>query len=107
LTAVILLVMYYNYLRFSSPFESGYNYQLVGKPDGPLAGLWNILPNLRVFLFGMPLRIDQLPYLAADPFGMSLFVVSPWLLLVRPKRWQRLDSLLGANIVITTLFFLS
>jgi len=106
-TAVILLVMYYNYLRFSSPFESGYNYQLVGKPDGPLAGPWNILPNLRVFLFGMPLRIDQLPYFAADPFGMSLFVVSPWLLLVRPKRWQRLDSLLGANIVITTLFFLS
>ena len=103
---VPLLVMHYNNVRFGSPFESGYNYQLGWKPDGPLAGPWNILPNLRVFLFGLPVGVDRFPFFAANPFGMSIFVVSPWLLLARPKRWNWQDSLLAASIALIALSFL-
>ena len=104
--AVLLLVMYYNNLRFGSPFESGYAYQQVLKPDGPLIGPWNILPNLRVFLVGVPIWSERFPFFVADPFGMSIFVVSPWLFLMRPDRWSSLDSLLAASIVVTTVSFL-
>jgi hypothetical protein len=38
---------------------------------------------------------------------MSIFVVSPWLLLARPARWNSQDSLLVANIVVIALSFLS
>jgi hypothetical protein len=107
LVAVLLFVMCYNNLRFSSLFENGYNYQLGRKPEGALTAVWNILPNLRVFLFGVPIRLDRFPFLAAEPFGMSLFVVSPWLLLARPRRWDWQDSLLVAGIVLTALSFLS
>jgi hypothetical protein len=105
--AVLFVVMYYNDLRYNSPFETGYNYQLGWKPDGALTGVWNIIPNLRVFLFGVPVGVDRFPFFAPNPFGMSIFVVSPWLLLARPARWNWQDSLLVANIVIIALSFLS
>ncbi len=104
--SLALLVMYYNFARFGSPFESGYNYQIGMKPDGPLLGPWNIPTNLRVLLFGMPIGIDHFPYFTADAFGMSLFVVSPWLFLVRPQRWNQLDSLLVVNMVVIVLVLL-
>jgi len=104
---VFLILLYYNYLRFDSLFESGYNYQLVYKPNGALVGWWNLWPNLRVFLFNIPIQTDPLPYFAADPFGMSVGIVSPWLLFLRPQNWSRQDSLLAANIVIIALAFLT
>jgi hypothetical protein len=104
---VVLLVICYNSLRFGSPFESGYNYQLGMKPEGPLVGPWNMLSNLRVFLIGVPIRIDRFPFVTADPFGMSVLLVSPWLLFVRPQRWHRLDSLLAINMAVTILVLLS
>jgi hypothetical protein len=107
LAAVLFVVLYYNYLRYGSPFESGYNYQLGWKPDGRLIGPWNIIPNLRVFLFGVPVGTDQFPFFAANPFGMSIFVVSPWLLLARPMRWNWQDSLFAANIVLIIWSFSS
>lgn len=106
LLSVVLLVMYYNSARFGSPLESGYNYQVGMKPDGPLIGPWNILTNLRVLLFGVPILIDRFPFFAADPFGMSPLVVSPWLLLVRPQRWSRQDSLVVGNMAIIVLVLL-
>lgn len=105
--AVMLLVIEYNSARFGSPFESGYNYQFGMKPDDLLIGPWNILSNLRVFLFGVPIRIDRFPFFAADPFGMSVLMVSPWLLLVRPKRWQWQDSLLAIDMAVIVLVLLS
>ena len=104
--SVVLLVMYYNRARFGSPFESGYNYQFGMKPDGPLYGPWNVLSNLRVLLFGVPIRIDRFPFFAADPFGMSLLVVSPWLLLLRPLRWDWQDSLLAIDMAVIVLVLL-
>jgi hypothetical protein len=103
---IALLVMWYNAARFGSPFENGYNYQVGVKPDGPLIGPWNIPTNLRVFLIGLPIQIDGFPFFAADPFGMSVLVVSPWLLLVRPQRWNWQDSLLMGNMVVVILFLL-
>jgi hypothetical protein len=103
---IVLLVMCYNGARFGSPFESGYNYQVGVKPDGPLIGPWNIPTNLRVFLIGLPIQIDDFPFFAADPFGMSFLVVSPWLLLVRPQRWNWQDSLLMGNMAAIILVLL-
>ena len=104
---VIIIVTFYNGVRFGSAFENGYSYQIGMKPDGPLYGPWNLLPNLRVFLFGMPIAIDRFPFIAAEPFGMSLLIVSPWLLLARPQRWYWHDSLLATNMVAIALVFLS
>jgi hypothetical protein len=104
--AVLLIVLYYNYFRFNAHFESGYNYQLGWKPDGPLIGFWNLWPNLRVFLFNIPIATDRLPYIVADPFGMSIAIVSPWLLFLRPRKWYCQDTLLAASIATISLAFL-
>jgi hypothetical protein len=106
LAAVTSLLFCYNYIRYDSPFEDGYNYQLVLKPDGPLLGLWNLWPNLLVFLFNTPIGTDHLPYFTADPYGMSIAIVSPWLLFLRPRKWAYLDTLLAINIAIITVLFL-
>jgi len=104
--AVVSMVLFYNYLRFDSPFESGYSYQAVPKPDGALFGVWNFWQNFRVFFFNIPIAVERMPYFAADPFGMSIYVVSPWLLLLRPKTWHFQDTLLAANIAIIAGGFL-
>ena len=104
--AVVAMVLYYNYVRFDSPIESGYHYQLGFKPEGSLLGFWNFWRNFRIFLFNLPITVERMPYFAAEPFGMSIFIVSPWLLFLRPKTWRFQDTILAANISIIAGAFL-
>ncbi|MEO7666806.1 MAG: hypothetical protein ABIU97_07220 [Dehalococcoidia bacterium] len=80
--ALIMLTL--NYLRFDSPFESGYGYteQLY---QGSLQGVYNhglfdlsyIQRHPPVFLEQMPIFQDSGPYILPSWFGMAIWVTTP------------------------------
>ena len=76
-------------------FETGYGLQLPGPGDFPSTSLANVLPHLRLFLFGPPALSDKFPFVITQAVGMSVFLLSPWLLLSRiAEAGPRLTSLL-------------
>lgn len=85
----------YNYLRFDSPFESGYHYQEVNTGVAPqiqkgLFSLNHIPTNLYYFLIKSPEPVLEnnipgaliYPYLHVNPWGMSILFTSPILILL-------------------------
>ncbi len=104
IVAVILLGLY-NFLRFHSPFNSGYEYQLVGQAQSEsrslgIFGLIHIPTNLySAFLRGpVPVLRDstswtlKFPYIASNPYGMSMFITSPYLLNFFTAKWSTFDT---------------
>jgi hypothetical protein len=88
----LMIFLFYNYLRFGNIFESGYHYQTISSvfiSDMQTKGLFNLayLPaNLYYLLIKMPdLVFNALgnhaifPYLQSNPWGMSIFITSPFL----------------------------
>lgn len=86
-----ILLLLYNYLRFQNILESGYNLQLVSNfferaRSYGLLSLVHLPGNLYYFLLGHPLPVfrDDVshvlrpPYITADPWGMSIFITSPY-----------------------------
>lgn len=94
LAAAVLLAMAYNYLRFGNFLEQGYSSQAVLNDALETArgyGLFSInhLPgNLYYFLLSTPLpvfkdgvsHVLKPPFIVANPWGMSVFVTSPYLI---------------------------
>jgi len=92
LSLVILAI--YNYTRFGSIFESGYKYQLVPEESAKRRGLGIISPahipaNLYYMLIKTPdpvfensSHVLKPPYIRFDPYGMSIFLMSPILFLI-------------------------
>jgi hypothetical protein len=91
--AMLILLCIYNYFRFGGFLEQGYNLQIV--KDAALAnrnyGLFNIIHipgNLFYSLINLPspvfkeaaAKVLAFPYLKADPWGMSIFLTSPYLI---------------------------
>lgn len=88
-----LLLAFYNYVRFGSPWETGYALQILmsdayiqARAYG-LFSLVHIPGNIYYFLFNAPVpilkdgvsRVLAFPYIKADPWGMGLVFVSPYL----------------------------
>ena len=94
---VVLLAMY-NFVRFDTILESGYNYQNIPEivratRDYGLFSPKHIPANLYYMLLKTPdpiflenSHVLQFPYIKYDPFGISVFVLSPILFLLAKTR---------------------
>ncbi len=106
---------WYNFARFGNPFELGYSMQLAaGNFSGSLQyGLFSvkhILENLYYMLLSFPLPVIEgewshnlvAPFIKADPWGLSIFITSPYLLMLFLFSYKNkiLKLLLGISILI-------
>lgn len=94
-TISIFIYGIYNVARFGSVFEQGYTYQVlpqylqVARSLGVFSPV-HIPGNLYAHLLSMPNAVliktagfvARFPYVRANPWGMSIFVTSPYLLLL-------------------------
>jgi hypothetical protein len=108
-TAMILLILcWYNFARFGTPWEAGYTYQISadgrmlsdldfrGNIAGPLFSFSNIPVHFRTFAFGLPDR---------DAVGVSVFLMSPFLVYIclPGRNWDRMDWALVLNICVVLI----
>ena len=87
---VALLLFWYNWVRFASPFVFGHEYLQAGKLDRIVKwGLFNyhFLPiNLTAALTVLPKLSREYPYISFSLHGMSIFLSMPFLIyLVVPR----------------------
>jgi len=90
--AGFLLLLSYNYLRFNDFRETGYARQILegailADRQYGLMSLKHLPGNIYYALINMPLalaengsRVLKFPFVKADPWGMSIFLTSPYLL---------------------------
>lgn len=117
----VLLLMSYNYLRFGSFSELGYSQQILSKTLIKARSYGTISPvhipgNLYYFFVSMPIPVlkDDLspvlkfPYIRANPWGMSLFITSPYFIYLFALEYKDKTSkgLWGAILVIALPIFL-
>jgi hypothetical protein len=119
----IVLVCWYNFIRFHNPFNGGYAYQLLHQDSAQsralgIFSLSHIPANLYSTLLRPPIAVLRsnstwtlsLPYIQSNPLGMSIFITSPYLLSMFSQKWSRFDqrakNLLVA-IAISLVFVLS
>jgi hypothetical protein len=103
----------YNFVRFGTPLESGYSYQLNG--FGVPYASWNVPGNsagstfslsyipehLWIFLFGLP---------STSAVGTSVLLISPFLVYLFSVRWDLINKLIALNsalVLVTVLAFRS
>ena len=85
---------YYNWERFGSPSANGYHEILLTDPIAnfgkkPTFALEYAKHNLQLYLLQPPLRFDKFPWYGPDIGGMSMFFVTPLLLLLPWANWRR------------------
>lgn len=121
----LLLLFLYNYLRFGDFFDQGYMGQILTAGfmlDKENYGLFNLkyLPRgLYYSLFSAPLPIISsethiltFPFIKANPWGMSIFFTSPYLLYlffakkIDKKSWFLILNSLFIFFLITSSFFI-
>ena len=88
----LIFTAYYNYARFGSILDSGYQYQLIPEESvqrraGGLFSTNYIPKNLYYLIFKPPDLVlteshPKFPFLKYNPYGMSIFILSPILLLI-------------------------
>ncbi len=77
---------WYNWARFGAPLEAGYGLTylpqqaLEQRRELGLFAIGQIPENLRLALLALPERLSHFPYLTANPFGLSMLLVSPALI---------------------------
>ena len=113
-----MLLAGYNYQRFGNIFEQGYNYQILLTESLSKAreyGIFSLahLPtNLYYFLLSVPLPIFRdgvshvlkFPFVMADPWGMSIFITSPYFIyLFFLKYKDKISKLFLVSIFLTAL----
>lgn len=112
---ISLLLGAYNYARFQAPWKTGYEQQVLNYPKNyqiardqyGFFSLRHIPANLFYFLFGTPIptespdgsKVLQAPFLIYNPWGMSIFLTSPYLLYLFVF-WKK--SRLSILIIVTT-----
>lgn len=114
--AIILLVLY-NYLRFGVVWESGYHLQMLNDPWATARsygtfGLVHLPGNLyHLFLAGPKIILQdgishvlKAPYLLPDLWGMSIFITSPYyLLLAQNAAHTKREKFLWLTVVVVAL----
>ncbi|OGM14760.1 hypothetical protein A3A76_04060 [Candidatus Woesebacteria bacterium RIFCSPLOWO2_01_FULL_39_23] len=101
----LVLLFIYNYTRFGNIFEQGYSYQILrgGVLKAREYGLFSLIHvpgNLYYFLLATPApvlldgvsRVLKFPYIAYDPWGMSIFFTSPYFLYLFFMKYRDLTS---------------
>jgi hypothetical protein len=114
----VILILLYNYTRFGSLLEQGYSYQNVAGVFGYVSrlGLFHVsyIPsNLYYLLIAPPVPVfSELgnavlvrPFFKADPWGMGMLFVSPFIFLALLKvKWKtQKNILLLATAIIIAL----
>lgn len=114
----VFLLFVYNYLRFGNIWETGYNFQAWINPKLSIVrdtwGLFNFryLPaNIYYFLLKGPELVfsDDLhvhakfPFIKASPWGMSIILTSPMLLLSFKNRLTRQVKIVWFGVMIILL----
>lgn len=122
MVGVAVLLMIYNYVRFANPFDPGYAEQLIppNVAEVRALGIFSVrhLPaNLYALLLAPPLTAPlhpsspalSFPYFAANPWGMSIWVTSPWFVYLLGLRHRdtssRLLLLTSVAIAIPLLLY--
>jgi hypothetical protein len=95
----------YNFLRFHSPFNGGYEYQLLSADSAEsralgVFSLKHIPANLFSLVFGAPdvtARTStswslKFPFIRNNSYGMSIFVTSPYFLYLLGRKWAVFTS---------------
>jgi len=95
----------YNFIRFHNPFNGGFEYQLISRDSAEARsmGIFNIkhIPtNLVSLLFRGPAPLARdstswslkFPFIDSNPFGMSIFFTSPYLLSLFMNKWSSFDK---------------
>jgi len=116
LTIIIILLSIYNYVRFNNFSEFGYTKQVIVSTESLVVarnyGVFSLLHipgNIYYSLLSMPLPIFKdgishvlkFPFIAMNPWGMSVFVTSPYLFyLFLIKYKDRLSKILLIVIII-------
>lgn len=115
------LVFLYNFARFGNFFESGYSFQIV--PDDAsrareygIFSLVHVPGNLYYFLLATPLlfsrdgisHVLKFPYFFANPWGMSIFLTSPYIVYLFLLKYKTKITrlLLLTSLVISIPIFL-
>jgi hypothetical protein len=115
ITAIILQGTY-NMLRFHSPFNGGYEYQLLGPAPAASRSLGVFSPlhipaNLFALLFAAPLTSLRdpvswtlsFPYIQSNPDGLSIFITSPYLLYLCGQKWSSFDKTARNLLIAATI----
>ena len=123
LFAIILLAIY-NFARFHNVFEQGYLNQLLVTPglyrarDYGLLSLSHVPGNIFIAFLGTPMPVyrDGIshvlgpPFLTNNPWGMSVFITSPYLLYLFTLKKKAFDArskyMIIAIVASMTLIFL-
>ena len=100
----ILLQGLYNALRFHSPFNGGYEYQLLGPAPAASRALGVFSPlhipaNLYALIFASPVTVLRspyswslsFPYIQSNEDGLSIFITSPYFLYLLSQKWSTFD----------------
>ena len=104
-----LFALWYNDVRFGSPFESGYGLAslpdwLTALRDQGLFSLSHLGMNIDYLFLHTPTQIPQFPFFKPDGLGMSIFITSPGLFwAVRADWFSRRTWLLLAALVLTLI----
>jgi len=103
----LVFFLWYNAVRFGSPFESGYALAalpdwLADRRDLGLFSLAHLGPNLDYLLYHGFRQIADAPFLRPDGPGLSILVTSPGLLLAVRADWRspRTWWLAGAALAV-------
>lgn len=95
----------YNFIRFHSPFNGGYEYQLISSDSAEarsmgIFSLKHLPTNLYSLLLRAPIPVLKditswslkFPFIKNNPYGMSIFFTSPYLLVIFTNKWSQFDK---------------
>jgi hypothetical protein len=115
LVVAVILLGVYNFLRFHSPFNGGYAYQLLypASAESRSLGVFSLVhipTNLYSALLRAPVPILRdstswtlkFPYIQNNIYGMSIFITSPYFMSLFTTKWSAIDSRVR-NLLIATL----
>ncbi len=101
LGVAVVLQGLYNFLRFHSPFNGGYEYQLLGPAPAASRALGVFSPlhipsNLYALIFAAPDIVVRntnswtlsYPYIESNADGLSIFITSPFFLYLFSQKWS-------------------
>lgn len=116
IAASLILLATYNFLRFGNFWEAGYTYQLssqefINRKSAGLFSLKMIPTNLYYMLIKTPdpileesSHVLKFPFLKFDPYGMSIFLMSPVLLLIFKANFK--NQLVKTSLITSTAMLL-
>ena len=97
--AAIAFYGFFNWARFGSPLESGYNISYLPQPGLAerralgLFALAQVPENVRLAFVAGFRPLGHAPFFTADPYGLSMLLVSPGLLIAVGAGFSRLRDL--------------